>query len=324
MAVAQYKTYVAGEVLTAADLNSSLTNITDNGEDLGWPATKAKDLNGQEMICDADGDSSITVDTDDIFHLRARGQDLFIFDGATGGTTVNGIQVTASATGADVVIIAQGSDTDIDVDIQPKGAGSVLIDSVVPGTVLSRDTGTGTTNVPLVSDILGTKTVYIPVAAMVPASTSGCSALTQTELTAGQPELITLDFDGTSAEFALFSYEFPESWNEGTITARFHYTVSSAVSTTVKWDLQGVAVSDNDPIDAAYGTLQSVTDTFHGTANDLAVTADTSAITIGGTPAVLDQVFFRVGRDPDNDTTSQDARLLGITIQYTVDALNDS
>ena len=36
MAVSQFKTYAAGEVLTASDLNSSLLQLTDNGEDLAW------------------------------------------------------------------------------------------------------------------------------------------------------------------------------------------------------------------------------------------------------------------------------------------------
>jgi len=129
MAVSVFKTFSAGEVLTASDLNSSLTQITDNGEDLGWPATKAKDLNGFELILDADADTSITADTDDVIHYRLQGVDLFIMDGDV-ASPVNGLSFVASATGADVVVLAQGSDSNIDIDIQPKGSGIVLIDSV--------------------------------------------------------------------------------------------------------------------------------------------------------------------------------------------------
>lgn len=129
MAVSVFKTFSAGEVLTASDLNSSLTQITDNGEDLGWPATKAKDLNGFELILDADADTSITADTDDVIHYRLQGVDLFIMDGDV-ASPVNGLSFVASATGADVVVLAQGSDSNIDIDIQPKGTGFVLIDSV--------------------------------------------------------------------------------------------------------------------------------------------------------------------------------------------------
>lgn len=126
MAVSQTKTYAAGEVLTASDLNASLTNITDNGEDLGWPATKAKDLNGQEFILDADGDSSITVDTDDVMHLKLQGQDLFIFDGDV-ASVVDGITFTATATGSPPTIQASGSTTNIDLLLQGKGTGGIDI-----------------------------------------------------------------------------------------------------------------------------------------------------------------------------------------------------
>lgn len=175
---------------------------------------------------------------------------------------------------------------------------------------------------------LGTKTIFIPAAGMRPATSSGAAPLTQVELTGGQPELVVLDFDGTSDEFALFNFTFPDSWNEGTITFKVYYTVSSAVSTDVAWYIQCAAVSDNDAINTTYGTLQAVGDTFHGTANDLAVTAATSALTVGGTPAAGDMTFCRIGRDPDEtngqtDDTSQDARLLGVQGKYTVDAYND-
>jgi len=175
---------------------------------------------------------------------------------------------------------------------------------------------------------LGTKTVFVPAAAMRPATTNGAASVAQVELTAGQPELVVLDFDGTSDEFALFNLTFPDSWNEGTLTAKFYYTVSAAVSTSVAWYWQCVAVSNDDAINTAYGTLQVVGDAFTGTSNDLAVTAATSALTVGGTPATADMTFCRVGRDPDEtngqtDDTSQDARLIGIQVKYTVDAYND-
>lgn len=83
MAVSQFKVYVSGEVLTASDLNSSLSNITDNGEDLGWPATKAKDLNGNELILDADADTSIAADTDDQIDVKISGADDFQFTANT-------------------------------------------------------------------------------------------------------------------------------------------------------------------------------------------------------------------------------------------------
>ena len=78
MAISPYKTWSSGEVLTAADLNSSFSQITNNGEDLAWPATKAKDFNGQSLILDSDGDTSMTADTDDQIDFAISGSDILV------------------------------------------------------------------------------------------------------------------------------------------------------------------------------------------------------------------------------------------------------
>ena len=75
MSVSPFKTFSAGEVLTASDLNSSFSQVFDNGEDLGWPATRAKDFDGFELILDLDGDTSITSDTDDQIDVKVGGTD---------------------------------------------------------------------------------------------------------------------------------------------------------------------------------------------------------------------------------------------------------
>jgi len=75
MAVSRIKTWIV-ETLTASDLNAEFDNVLSNGEDLGWPATKAKDLDGQELILDADGDTSITADADDQMDFKIAGTDI--------------------------------------------------------------------------------------------------------------------------------------------------------------------------------------------------------------------------------------------------------
>jgi len=77
MALSALKTWIGGEVLTASDQNSEFSNIYSNGEDLAWPATKAKDFDGNELILDADGDTSITADTDDQMDFKCGGSDVF-------------------------------------------------------------------------------------------------------------------------------------------------------------------------------------------------------------------------------------------------------
>lgn len=226
-----------------------------------------------------------------------------------GATTVFGTVLTSTFTGGNTL-----------VDVTNDAAAAI------PTSLTAVDVAVTNADATPPTVVAALNTAYISAASMYPATTAGCAPHAQVELTAGQPELYVLDFDGagTAQEFALFSISLPKRWNELTITAQFRYTVSSAVATTVKWDLQAVAAGDNEGIAQAFGTLQSVTDTFHNTANRMAITATTSAITIGNTPAVDDEIFFRVGRDPANDTTTQDARLISIKIFYAIDAVTDT
>ena len=76
MALSRIKTWVSGEVLTASDLNAEFTNILSNAISLISPLTALLDLDGKELILDADGDTSITADTDDQFDFKVAGVDV--------------------------------------------------------------------------------------------------------------------------------------------------------------------------------------------------------------------------------------------------------
>ena len=69
-----------------------------------------------------------------------------------------------------------------------------------------------------------------------------------------------------------------------------------------------------------------VTDDALSAAEDQCVTAESGAVTIGGTPAVNDICYFRIFRDvsDSNDDMTEDARLIGIKIFFTTDAANDA
>ena len=53
MAISRVKTWVAAEVLTAADLNAEFNNILNNPVDLWSPAAKGVDFDGQALTMDA-------------------------------------------------------------------------------------------------------------------------------------------------------------------------------------------------------------------------------------------------------------------------------
>lgn len=75
MALARIKTWIS-EILTAADLNAEFNNILNNATSLISPATAAWDMDGKELILDADADTSITADTDDQIDFKAGGTDI--------------------------------------------------------------------------------------------------------------------------------------------------------------------------------------------------------------------------------------------------------
>ena len=76
---------------------------------------------------------------------------------------------------------------------------------------------------------------------------------------------------------------------------------------------------------SAFGTLVATTALAHsGTSNDLMVSAESGAVTIAGSPAAADQVFFQINRDVSADAQSGDARLLGVKLFFTTDAGNDA
>ena len=138
--------------------------------------------------------------------------------------------------------------------------------------------------------------------------------------------MLVLDFDDGSDEHAQFSVAFPKSWNLGTVTFQAFWTTTATDTDGVAWGLQGVAISNDGTIDVAYGTAVVVTDDNISAAEDLLVTSESGAVTIAGTPADNDICYFRIFRDvsDSNDDMTEDARLIGIKLFYTTDALNDA
>ena len=224
-------------------------------------------------------------------------------------SAVNEVTFVNAATGNNPSIDASGGDTNIGLALKTKGSG----------VIQAEDSGG---NVAAVK-IAGKETIWVPAVAMYPNTTNGCADIAQVELSNG-PEIKTLDFDKDSDENAQFSVAFPKSWNEGTVTFQAFFTADSTNTGTVSWDLAGVAVSDDDTCNVAFGTAVAPTAKAHsGTANDLDVTAESGAITIAGSPAAGDEVFFQITRDVSDDSLTADAKLLGIKLFFTTDAAND-
>lgn len=170
---------------------------------------------------------------------------------------------------------------------------------------------------------IGRHMIFVPAAALIGAVTNG-AAVGTIETTTNKHNFRTFDFDSAAQEFACFTLTMPRSWNEGTITFRPIWTFGSS-SGGVVWALQAVGVSDDDALDVAYGTEQTVVDTAL-TAGDLHRGPESAAIAVAGSPAASDTVLFRIKRNPADasDTLGADARLIGIEIYVTTDAGSDA
>jgi len=162
----------------------------------------------------------------------------------------------------------------------------------------------------------GSTNVWIPASAWIPRTTTGVG-VDSTETSTNKQNFDQLLFDAGTDEFAQALVVMPSNYNAGTVTARFYWTASSG-SGAVVWGLQALAYSDDDALDTATGTAQTVTDTLLA-ANDMMISGATSAVTIGGTPGANKAVQFQIYRDADagGDTLAVDARLLGVEISYT-------
>ena len=252
-------------------------------------------------------------------------------DAAVGYAAADGLVLTGQGSTSDVTI---KNDADATVMSIPTGTTGATFagDVIVPdGDLILGSTAVTSTAAELnqldgvVAKTAGKETIWVPASAMQPTTSNGCSALTTVETTSGRPDMVVLDFDKDSDEFAQFSVAFPKSWNEGTVTFQFFWS-GLAATTGVVMKLEGVAVGNNSTIDVAYGTAVSLLDDAQGAVEELNVSAESTAVTIAGSPAVDNLCYFRVGRNvgDSNDDMAGDCRLHGVKLFFTTDAANDA
>jgi hypothetical protein len=173
------------------------------------------------------------------------------------------------------------------------------------------------------SKATGKQAFWIPASAMKPKATNGAGEGTY-DSGSNDITIDTLDFDTTTQEYAHFTQGMPKGWNEGTVTFVPYWTNTGGTSTqNVVWSLAGAAISNDDPLNATMGTAQTSNDTWLAQ-NDLHIGPESSAITIGGSPAESDLVVFQVSRVVGSDNMAGDALLIGIMLFLTFDAANDA
>jgi len=168
----------------------------------------------------------------------------------------------------------------------------------------------------------------IPAGAMIINATAGAT-ISRFEFPTNKENVDYINFTkGSPTEtFVDFNVVMPETWDRSTIKVKFYWLCHTAPSsgTNVQWKIKAVSVADAGLIDAAYGTAQTVQDTY-AAVDTLYISSATPALTVGGTIGVDNKINFKISRDAananDNITGTSpagDVWLLGILIQYNND-----
>jgi hypothetical protein len=301
----------AGALTVTTGGATDLVLSTNSGTDSGTITITDAANNDITIAPNGTGDVVLSADTTKVGD-----------SGAAAVLTSNGAGTLTVTTGgaADLILSTNSGTNSGTITITDAANGDITFAPNGTGVVKGVDAGDNTSAI----KIAGKETIWVPASAMYPNSTNGCADLEQTELSNG-PELKSLDFDKDSDEFAQFAVAFPKSWNEGTVTFQAFFTANTTNTGTTAWSLAGVALADDGSLNTAFGTAVLPTaKAMSGTANDLAVTAESGAVTIAGSPSTDEYVFFQVSRDVSADSLTADAKLLGIKLFFTTDAANDA
>lgn len=170
---------------------------------------------------------------------------------------------------------------------------------------------------------LGTKTIGVDLYAGIEPATSPASKF----LTKGANNIIATGakFVNASQTNIQFSLPMPKSWNAGTINYDVVWLDLAKSGGNVVFGLQAAAVSADDNIDISFGTAVEVSQTVTSSTNNIQyVTAKSNDLTINGTPAKEDVVYFNFYRKYDTNSPVGDALACYVRLYVTVDNANDN
>jgi len=165
---------------------------------------------------------------------------------------------------------------------------------------------------------IGVQDFPVPSTAMWASTTNGAGGLTQVETTTNKQDWQVWEFDATTEESVQFTTPMIRNFDNGTVTVTFTWTNASGLTTeTVDWGIKAVAVSNDDPWDASWGSEVTTTDTWIAQGDVHQVTS--TAVTIGGTPVDADFIQWQISRKVATDDLTGDARLIGVVIHMSLD-----
>jgi len=167
-----------------------------------------------------------------------------------------------------------------------------------------------------------TGSIILTAAGGKPDDTDACADAAIVEF--GTINAWVLAFDPDTDEGAWWMLALPDDYAGGTMVPTFYYTVASdwaADTDKLNWTIAGSSIANSDAMSTVVGTAVEANDVMAGTETvDELLVITGGALTISGTPAAGDFVFFYVTRDANdgtNDTCTADGRLLSVRLEYT-------
>lgn len=304
---------------TSYVFDAKIAPATNNAVPLGdtTHAYSALYLGNAGLIDFNAGDVTITHSTNALTFAGSTG---YVFDNKIAPSADDGAALGDLTHGFSDLFLADGGVINFSGDITITHSTAAL--SIAGGpTALATNSTVNSAKIVTV----GKNTIYVPAAAMASAQTNGAESATFVTST-NAANIKTLAFDTATAEYAHFNVAMPKNWDEGVVTYQATWFTTLASTDGVAWGLEAVSISDNDPLDVAWGTQVVVTDQAQSQANELYVTVESTSVTSAGTPAAGDTTFFRLSRVVGNatDVLATDARLVGIRLHYNTDAPTDA
>jgi hypothetical protein len=132
---------------------------------------------------------------------------------------------------------------------------------------------------------------------------------------------LVLDFDAGTNESAVFSAVMPQNYSGGGITVYIHYSMSSATTNTIDWDVAWERVGDQqqDVDTDSFAAVNSTDDTtVPGTAGlvDIVSVAFTDGADMDSV-AIGEKFRLKVTRDAVSDDATGDAELHCVELRET-------